>query len=354
MINKQKDYFPALTGLRFVAASMVFLHHNEYKEKSGVLFNITNELHIGVTIFFVLSGFLITYRYYEQKKLNIKQFFVNRFARIYPVYFVLTTVTFIIMFFQKIKVSFLILLFICNITFLRGFIDKYKFSGVGTGWSLTVEEMFYLFSPVFFYLIKKSKLNLVKLPILLLLCGLGLCYFFTEIYPSLFLNSYLFILDFTFFGRSFEFFVGIMLALFVFKNPIKNNNAKVFTYVGLFTLCFFVCLLIILKDFSWNKDRFWSIMTNNYLIPIFSLALLFYGLLYEKTLFRKLLETKLFQILGKSSYVFYLIHTGFVYLLLNDYITNRFIQFVVLNVISIFIFQYFEKPMNIFIRRRFS
>lgn len=350
---ERKKYFPALTGLRFVAASMVFFHHNNYKEKSGILFNITNELHIGVTIFFVLSGFLIAYRYCENDKLNIKQFFINRFARIYPVYFLLTTITFAIMFVQKIKITTLLKLYLCNITFLRGFSNEFKFSGVSTGWSLTVEEMFYCLSPFIFVLLRRKISYLILLPVLFLISGLLLGYVFTVVYPSRFFNGFLFILDFTFFGRSFEFFVGVFLALIVLRNN-RTYQTNWITYFGFVMLVLSVMVLVIFEGKTWNHNRVWSILFNNYIIPFFSVLPILYGLIYENTVIRKILENRYVQLLGKSSYVFYLIHLGFIYVFLNNYLNNRFCQFILLNIISIFIYKFIEKPLNKYIRQRWG
>lgn len=64
----KKVYFPNLNGLRFVAAFMVIIHHVEQFKN---LFGLENIFHkspfisivgkLGVILFFVLSGFLITY-----------------------------------------------------------------------------------------------------------------------------------------------------------------------------------------------------------------------------------------------------------------------------------------------------
>lgn len=95
-------YFKPLTGLRCVAAYLVYLYHyNIYPVFTGnlILRDFVHELHIGVSIFFVLSGFLIAYRYLGKIELSISflfTYFRNRVARIYPVYFLLTSLTFYI------------------------------------------------------------------------------------------------------------------------------------------------------------------------------------------------------------------------------------------------------------------
>ncbi|UOQ64310.1 acyltransferase family protein [Hymenobacter volaticus] len=100
-------YFPALTGIRAVAAFMVVLFRLNplvYANQQNIAVRWLNyfiqPLHVGVPIFFVLSGFLIAYRYIDTVELSanwIKQYLWNRFTRIYPVYFILTSITFLLL-----------------------------------------------------------------------------------------------------------------------------------------------------------------------------------------------------------------------------------------------------------------
>jgi len=78
-----KQHFPALTGIRAAGAMAVFFVH--------LPFNVGRKIIIDVMpFFFVLSGFLIVYLYFNDEavqKGQFKKYIVNRFARIYPVYF---------------------------------------------------------------------------------------------------------------------------------------------------------------------------------------------------------------------------------------------------------------------------
>ena len=84
-----------------MAAYLVFISHFAYVFDGGfapALQRFFNEFHIGVTIFFVLSGFLIAFRYFDSFKLTgdwFKQYLKNRVARIYPMYALLTIGAFI-------------------------------------------------------------------------------------------------------------------------------------------------------------------------------------------------------------------------------------------------------------------
>ena len=91
----KKIYFPNLNGLRFIAAFMVIVHHVEQFKS---LFGLENVFHespfisivgkLGVVLFFVLSGFLITYLLLVEEEvtgtISIKSFYIRRFLRIWP------------------------------------------------------------------------------------------------------------------------------------------------------------------------------------------------------------------------------------------------------------------------------
>lgn len=349
------NYFPALTGLRAIAAFMVYFHHFNPVSKNifGLgIYDFFSELHIGVTLFFFLSGFLITFRYYNVEEINFKKYLINRFSRIYPMYFILTTLTFV--FFcvldgQNSLSNFKI--YLLNITFFKGLLDNLKFTGIAQGWSLTVEEFFYFLAPLFFLIIKKNKIYLAILPILFLSLGFFLVYISQYSSFSIFINSLDFMLDYTFFGRCIEFFVGMSLAIFIKK--IENLNFRFITYIGFILICFFVYLLSIFKGVNgYGTDCIFGKIINTLLLPLFGIVPLFIGLIFEKTIISNILTSKLFQILGKSSYVFYLIHMGVFATVLNKISSNYVFHFLVLNIIAIFLYQYLELPLNSFIRNK--
>ncbi|MEO8235396.1 MAG: acyltransferase [Flavobacterium sp.] len=357
-MNKKIDtinYFPALTGLRAIAAYMVYFHHfnpiNRAVFGQG-FYNFFSELHIGVTLFFVLSGFLITYRYYNLEKIDFKDYMINRFARIYPMYFMLSTTTFLYYaIFSTQKSFFDFKIYLLNITFLRGFFNDFKFSGIAQGWSLTVEENFYIIAPLLFLVIKKSKFFLLILPIIILMIGFLLVFIFQDYSFYGLMKTQNFMLDFTFFGRCTEFILGIGLALFI-KKYGYSFRIKYGTYFGIVSMIVFVYFLSILKisDNGYGTDCIMGKIINTLLLPLFGILPLLFGLIYEKTIASKVLESNLMQLLGKSSYVFYLIHIGIFELLLHKFNFNYLLIFIVLNLISILLYTYFEKPLNNFIR----
>lgn len=99
MSKLNKVYFPNLNSLRAVAAIMVIISHLQDNEsKISQFLGCFGAL--GVTIFFVLSGFLIAYLLLIEKerflKINIRDFYFRRMLRIWPLYFLLLFFVYVI------------------------------------------------------------------------------------------------------------------------------------------------------------------------------------------------------------------------------------------------------------------
>ncbi|MBL4677220.1 MAG: acyltransferase [Mucilaginibacter sp.] len=213
-----QNYIPALTGVRALAAYLVFISHYAYafdEDFSHGVQRFLNELHIGVTIFFVLSGFLIAFRYFDNFKLTgdwFKQYLKNRVARIYPMYFLLTAGAFISYYFThdpKTVNGFgnPIGLFFMNVTFVRGFFDQLKFTGIAQGWSLTVEECFYFSAPFIFYFAKKYNKFWLQWAVVTLF-GAGLVMIFRNVNWYGFFGNFTFMFLYTFWGVVLSFSPG--------------------------------------------------------------------------------------------------------------------------------------------------
>jgi peptidoglycan/LPS O-acetylase OafA/YrhL len=361
---KDNNYFPELTGVRAIAASMVFVHHfNPASEKTfgKVFVGMSNQLAIGVTLFFVLSGFLIANRYLELKDFDFRRYFLFRVARIYPMYFLLTTATVVVLFYPNFNLGiYEKIVYFLNISFLRGFSDDLKFTIVGQGWSLTVEETFYLLAPLLFLVIRKKWQFIFVFPFIFYFIGREITSWFV-IHPFWgFFKSQQFTNLYTFFGRSFEFFIGIGLAILLKKHPEKiatKSPKGIFTYTGLAMMVVSLYLLYITYDNSVqaNADKVYFALTNNILTPVISIVPFYYGLLTEDTKVASLLRSKTFVLLGKASYVFYLIHMGIFRHILPGF-SNIWVKtisdFIILQLISIALFSFIEEPINNYIRKK--
>jgi peptidoglycan/LPS O-acetylase OafA/YrhL len=344
---------PALTGIRAIAAYMVFFHHlNPFKDIDQInfLFGIVNELHVGVTVFFVLSGYLIGRNYLFQNNFDSFKFIKKRIIRIYPTYIIILF-TEIVLGREPIELMNILM----NITLLKGYFNPYKFSGIGQSWSLSVEESFYFFFAYFKTEIQ-YRTYLYFFFIALSILGIGLIltkFIFSKYYFEGFICNYNLLLSYTIFGRSFEFISGILLAKFLYEEKLISKIRYInITYLGCFM--FAVCVLILKSQNPLGqvgKLSNLSILVNNFFLPLFAIIPLLYGLIKENTVLNKILSTDLVQLLGKSSYVFYLIHIGAIATTLDSLIGNNiFVKFIVMNIISVLFYQFLENPLHLFLK----
>jgi len=174
--TSDRIYFPGLNGVRFIAASLVIVSHIEQFKKEEGLSNFDSNIFIGtageygVSLFFVLSGFLITSLLLQENrdtgKIDIWKFYVRRMLRIWPLYyFILICAFFILPHFMEVggaenamKTSFLpklllFLFFLPNLA-LKAF-PVVPFAS--QAWSIGTEEQFYLVWP---WLLQKFKARL--------------------------------------------------------------------------------------------------------------------------------------------------------------------------------------------------
>ena len=155
--------------IRLFAAIQVVIRHLFYGVQSDNIFiNYILKavmLFPGVPIFFTISGFLIFWSF--DRNNNIKNFFLNRFLRIYPGLWVCLFVTILLLIIADNQSRFsnnleVFLLWIFGqITFVQFWTpDFLKFWGEGTPngslWTIFVELQFYFFVPFFYFLLKKS------------------------------------------------------------------------------------------------------------------------------------------------------------------------------------------------------
>lgn len=363
-----KPYYPVLTGVRALAAYVVYFYHfNPFPAQASTrlqwllwaLFDKFN--HLGVCAFFVLSGFLIAVRYHDNNRVSaawLRRYLWRRVARIYPMYFLLTSLTFLVFWQQPFYDIYQawpaytgldkVLVPLLNITLLRGFFEQFLYSGILQGWSLTVEECFYLAAPWLLRWVQRTAWALIAGPAVLLgMGGLLVAWFSQHPVHGGFFASYDFMLGATFFGRSSEFVIGIALA-----QVLRHRPALATPFLRLTGGMLLLAALLLVKikvpfdNWALANTNAWALVINHLLLPA-SIAWIFYGLLTEQSLPRRLLETKLFQLLGRSSYTFYLIHIGVIQFWLRNHVTTNVIGLMpVLVGVAILLHTYVEEPLH--------
>lgn len=177
----KKVHYPNLNSLRFIAALVVIVHHTEQIKFAKGLPNLWNNVVIamlgklGVDLFFVLSGFLITSLLFIEKstvpQISVKNFIVRRILRIWPLYFIIMAIGFYIM--PHFSLLSLGAPFVnvhdhmfYNILMYVLFIPHIQLIAFGPilysaqAWSIGIEEQFYVFWPFLVKYLNKKKLIL--------------------------------------------------------------------------------------------------------------------------------------------------------------------------------------------------
>lgn len=366
----QRDlvYFPGLNSLRAIAALTIIIAHIEiYKRISG-LPTLLNPMvaaslsSMAVTLFFTLSGFLITYLLLAERerntKIDVKAFYIKRALRILPVYFLVVLLGFFV--FPKffifepwhdsfINNFYLILPFylfmLPNFTAL--FFGHIPY--VGIFWSIGVEEQFYLAWPW----AMKAKKYLLPILIFLLIAIIALKVLYS--YSIMYIPNYYFAKYIKFravpegiftFIKHLQFecmIIGAICAYLFFKRSkaLRFLYRRDFQAVNLMALltCIFFSI-----SFHLLENLFHSIL--------FSILILNVGT-NPKALFT--LEYQPMKYLGKISYGLYAFHFTVIIAIMNllDYEALGELKYnLVLYACSIGItilictlsYEYFEKP----------
>ena len=302
----RKPELPALTGIRFYAALLVFLSHvsvipgMEALSGERLIFNVGV---VGVSFFFVLSGFILTYNYAELFRTAIsaadyKKFVWDRFTKIYPVHFAAFLLILPIAVFSPNlpldwrAVPFHILMLQCfwpvsNPTF-------YNYLNVPS-WSISCEWFFYLLAPLAMFLaFGKTRRWVLLVSALAYASCLGLYLShgqsgFTRLYlVSWFAPS-----------RFIEFLAGILVAR-AFMNNAGREVASLAPLAQVMGIVFLVAGSLCRKHAPWPL--------HGGLLYVPGSALLIFGLAFGRGFLASHLSGAWLRRLGLASFSFYMFH----------------------------------------------
>ncbi|NBB21768.1 acyltransferase family protein [Runella sp. CRIBMP] len=327
---------PSLTGLRAFAALLVYIHHYNPFPESSFLYQLAREGYVGVTVFFVLSGFLITWNYVDKLSATAQRqrFYLLRFARIMPLYWLLLTGLYGLQWFTKGNETASFFAQFSNFLFLKGLISSLVFSGIPQSWSLSVELCFYLLAPWWISLVARRRWLVLALLYSSFILGLFVLY----------KNHLSFGSFYTIFGRFFEFGVGIYAALWLRKNqsPPVFRFKTIIAVGGVIGVVIGYVLAVYYGQFSVFYTEW---LLYNLLLPgVLGFGLV--GLSTEKTFINRVLSYSFTQTLGKSSYAFYLIHIGPVAVVLQRYVSNNgLLLLILLWIVAYGLYRWVERPL---------
>ena len=345
MSNNKSKYLPSIDSLRALAVLAVIIYHVDVNYLPGGF--------LGVDLFFVLSGYLISSLIIKEFRktgtVNLYNFYIRRARRLLPaVYFMITVGLVIMVLFNEVllRKSHLDAIFgyiySSNWWYIFHKLDYFDSFGAQSPfkhlWSLAIEEQFYMIFPLLFLLVngkKKSKDGTYKLNKNFLYVVLGL------ILVSLIAHILLFDINNIsriYFGtdtRAFSLLIGVVGAILY---PMEKLHAKVtpqqnimYSVVSLVSIATLITVMIYTSEYNT-----WLYRGGFLLVAILGLIVIISSG-KQHTLMSRLLSFKPVVFIGKISYSLYLWH--FPVLVLTTPVSeigNPNIIFVILRVILTF------------------
>lgn len=337
-----------LTSLRMFFALFVFLSHLAFlKETNYVnIFNsIFDEGFLGVSFFFILSGFILAYNYKEKfliGNISKREFYISRLARIYPVHIATTALVFLLTFAQSgkgweylIQHVFLIQSFFTS--------EEIHFSLNSPSWSISDEMFFYLLFP-FAFLISEKIRSYIFILYLIGILILNIQLDKNQDHYWLYISPYV---------RFSDFLLGIIL--FDIFEKLKVGYSKIKQPVVIFELG--AILLFILFFVFHNKIDISYRYSIYYWLPMAAIILIFAlsHVAQKKSIITQFLSNKYMVLAGEISFSFYLLHVLEIQILnyirkifsLNmDLMLFSFFIFIVTLIASFIMYRFIEKPLN--------
>tara|TARA_B110001450_G_scaffold256495_1_gene287231 strand:+ start:1218 stop:3122 length:1905 start_codon:yes stop_codon:yes gene_type:complete len=321
------DFREDIQGLRAIAVISIIFYHLDFIEGG----------YLGVDIFFVISGFVITKSLLNSEKSLKHNFFtyiVKRFKRLYlPLIITIIISSLLVSFFfipshvdHFSKSSIYSILFSSNIYFWQNtnhYFDLEKLlQPLLHTWSLGVEMQFYIFFGLIFFVFKRNFFILVLY--LLFIFGLIISEANVQREMSFWLMPF----------RIFEFIIGSII-FFLPKIKINFNTENVLSLL---------CLVILISFILYYDEKF-NFPGINALYVCVATALIIY--FSDNHFTKKILCLPILKYLGKISYSLYLIHWPLIvfYSYLHFHkltFFDYFVIFIVLLVLSILSNKYLE------------
>lgn len=299
MLENKKIYLPGLNGIRAIAAIAVVTSHINHRSLGFGLpeMPLLDLAGYGVTMFFVLSGFLITFLLLKEKKMtntiNYKFFFIRRALRIWPLYFLYLLILVLIFGIESFRGTLVYYVFFMP-NFVNLVVAEYGVVPVSTVlaekighyWSLGVEEQFYVFWPLVVKFINKHLfVFLIFFPIIFLLFKIFIK----------FLNYPIEIQAFLHYSRFGCLAIG-GLGAYLYCNQIEK--IRYFNSVFLQIICWSMMVFI-----ASNNFYIYGII-NHEIVAIITVVLIFNQIHNPKPMIN--LENAFFDFLGKISFGLYI------------------------------------------------
>jgi peptidoglycan/LPS O-acetylase OafA/YrhL len=321
-----KQQLDALTGLRFFAAFLVVTFHclasgrmrattPSLIRPRTLLQNLWNSGYVGVSFFFILSGFILAYSYLGctgQPRVDKHKFWVARFARIYPAYVVALVVA--VFPFDALDLPLRGRLTVVTLT--QAWLPGFQYAWNGPSWSLSAEMFFYLLFPLAAALLirlDRRRLLITAVGLWLVMLAAVVAYIrllpdgkLIEGSPKNAVQPWMLMLYTNPLARLPEFLAGVALGR-IFglsggrEQSISRRSARAIAMASVVV----VLAITVLLCMGPSTPMLWSIVI---LDPLF--ALLIYLIALDRGPLGRFFALTLLVLLGEASYSLYLLHVS--------------------------------------------
>ena len=318
----KRQYFENINGLRFLGAIGVLLFHcaslpgdiwgdfvdGYWLEKVRFLLS---RGHLGIILFFVISGFLITsillWEYNAIGKIKTGKFFVRRLLRVWPLYFLILLFGFYIFPYlpygiETVHKLWRYILFLPNIDeIIMGPYDPINF--LSTLWSLGVEEQFYIFIGLFMsvFIWKRPFNQKIFVSICLLVIGASFVFRAVHLGDDRMLHYHTF-------SVMSDLAIGCLMAVWTFSGKAKRFFENIPKYqIGIFYI--FAMLLLIYEGHIFRDTLF----IFGRILPALIIGVIILEQVFCKNSFVKLDKIPLFSFSGEITYSIYIVHSVYIY-----------------------------------------
>lgn len=322
----------SLTGLRFLAALLVMaMHFSEFIPFPVITLPLVRAGGIGVSFFFVLSGFLLYLRYgavFESgiRRVELKNFYLARFFRIYPAYLTGLLLATLVHFgvnalwgtnpqIAQAHIGGWLVNLLALQTFSSSMVVQQFWNA--PAWSVSTEFFFYLSLPAFLFYFTRGLHSRMQLALGIALCvSLWMVLRITVVFGAfagwfdkLFWVDY--VSDRNFFWRFWEFGIGVLMCKLVLKGDfgLRSSVRKRNTVLVLALLC-----VLVIAYLPWPSTEMSQLFVRVFRLGILNtlpFAVIIVCFWAGRNFLSPTMENRFIVYLGECSYAIYIYHWAF-------------------------------------------
>ncbi|SFQ19522.1 Peptidoglycan/LPS O-acetylase OafA/YrhL, contains acyltransferase and SGNH-hydrolase domains [Hymenobacter arizonensis] len=337
-----------------------FFDADKYPKFAKLYYLVFGEGYIGVSFFFILSGFILSLNYDDRllsREVSFREFWVARIARVYPLHLMTMLLGLLLLLYAPnpgaefmLDVPANLSRLFTNAALLHAFVPEmsYYFSCNWPSWSLSVEMFFYFAFPFLVFLLVRNKLLLRFGWVLLLAIP-----YLIQLSPDTGYHRFFYINPFF---RIVDFLLGILLHQIykhgyvakAFRSRLRATAMEVLS-IGIMVLIFHYHNAV--PQVYRYSCYYW--------LPM---ALIILSFSYQRGYLSTMLSTKFLVFLGEISFSFYMIHQLIMRLLIyenqrRELIGNSYVLAAIIFSLSLglsyVLHKYVEVPCSRYVRNRY-